>query len=197
MTNDVDTQANLKCLADAAAVLVANRTTVNASTDVTAYRVRNAMRRPGAMYRHLVAMLFWGRKEYTPILRPYMERELAVYGGAIDEIWLCMTTPMESERAAGRAWAAEVPQVRAFDVPAANRSVATANQSDTVGAAINYCYEGLLPRAASANGWSLKKTLIVKVNRAGGVQCESGVDCGTVEGGGAVMAMPWNSLRLP
>ena len=149
-----DAQSSLKCLKDATSALRADRVTVNASADHTATRVREAMHQPGALYRNFVALIFWGRQEYTAILRPYMERELAIHGGAVDEIWLCMTTTLPSDLAAGHSWARDVPQVRAFE---------TAKYSRIAGD-VNYCYEGLLPRVASANGWSLRNTLVAKVD---------------------------------
>ena len=40
----------------------------------------------------VVAVVFWGRHRYTSLLQPYLSRELAVNGGVLDEIWLCINT---------------------------------------------------------------------------------------------------------
>lgn len=144
----------MSCLADAVSDLVDSRARlVSGDLNVTVQRVRRALARPVGLHGHVAVLLFWGRQQYTSVLRPYLERELVTNGGVVDEVWLCMTTPKRSDLQAGRRWAAATPQVHAFNAVA-----------NTTGGNFNYCYEHLPSHAAAKAGWQLQRTLLLKVD---------------------------------
>ena len=145
---------NTSCIADAVSDLVDSRGRLaSGELNVTVQRVRRALARPAGLHSHVAVLLFWGRQQYTRVLSPYLERELATNGGVVDEIWLCMTTPKRSDLQAGRRWAAAIPQVHAFNAVA-----------NTTGGNYNYCYDHLPSHAAAKAGWQLRRTLLLKVD---------------------------------
>jgi hypothetical protein len=66
--------------------------------------VRAHLNSSNERYNKVVAVIFWGRRRYTSLLRPYLMRELAVNGGVVDEIMLCVNTEDTLDVAASNHW---------------------------------------------------------------------------------------------
>lgn len=78
--------------------------------------MRRHIRKKLGYFDRIVVLLFWGRRRYTSLLKPYLTRELVAHGGVVDEIWLCVTTSDAQDVSLAHDWSSAQKEVVSYDV---------------------------------------------------------------------------------